>query len=408
MEENAGELRQDILDIASSCIRCRYCLPSCPLYEITQHSDDGNVPTGIMEGEVSYGASGILQALYHIVKWELRDKNILTELRDILYSCTTCRNCELTCDKSATGVKLLDAFNKGRELLIEEEIGPMPNQRKPLESLLRYGDPYGITSKERKDWMASIDAPFFSCKSEFDFLFYVGCTASHDPRVGEMARTIVKLLKKARVSFGILEDETCCGCPSLRLGDRLLFEDICQKNLSQFNLLEPKQIITLSPHCYDTFANEYPQDEMQAIKMKHYTQFLAELIEQGKLTFKSGAEEKVVYQDPCYLGRHNDIYEEPRKVLNNIPGIKLHELGRTRENSLCCGGGGGRMWSDFSAEEDRMANIRVKECLETGASTLVTACPFCLINLDDAVKSVNIEDLLKVKDLAELVTEHIQ
>lgn len=407
MEENEEELKQAVLDVAAYCIKCRFCLPSCPLYEITQHSDGENIPTGVMEGEVSHGASGILLALYHVVKWEIRDKETLTDLRDILFSCTTCGNCELACDRFATGVKILDAFHKGRELLVEGGIGPMPNQRKPLESLFRYGNPYGMSPSERRDWMKNLGAPIFSHRGEFDFLFYIGCTAFNDPRVGDTARAVIKILNKAQIDFGILEDEICCGCPALRLGDRLLFEDICQKNLSQFSSLEPKQIITLSPHCYDTFVNEYPQEAMPGIKVQHYSQLLAELIEQGRLAFKSGIEEKVVYQDPCYLGRHNDIYDEPRKVLNNMPGIKLEEFKRTKQDSLCCGGGGGRMWSDFNAEESRIANIRAKEGIEAGANVLVTACPFCLINLDDAVKSVNVEDLLKVKELAELVAQRI-
>lgn len=407
MEEIREKLKQDILDVASYCARCRFCLPSCPLYEVTQHSDKENIPAGVIEGDVRYGSSGILQALYYIVKWDIKDKETLTEMRDILFSCTTCGNCKLTCDRTAKGVELLDAFQKGRELLVEEEIGPMPNQRRPLESLFRYGNPYGMTPKERRDWMESLGAPFFSHRGEFDFLFFVGCTAVHDPRVGDIARAIIKLLKTAQISFGILEDELCCGCPALRLGDRLLFEDIYQKNLSQFSSLEPKQIITLSPHCYDTFATEYPKEAMPEIKVQHYSQFLLDLIKQGRLAFKSGGEKKVAYQDPCYLGRHNDIYDEPRKVLNSMPGIKLQEFKRTRQNTLCCGGGGGRMWSDFSAEENRIANIRAKETLETGANVLVTACPFCFINLDDAVKSVNVEDLLKVQDLAELVAERI-
>ena len=407
MEDNIAELKKEILELASVCNKCRFCLPSCPLFEITQHTNNGDIPTGVMEGEVSQGASGILQSLHHIVRWDIHDKKTLTELRDLLYSCTTCRNCELTCNKSSTGVKLMDVFHKGRELLLEEEIAPMPNQRKPLESLFRYGNPYGMTPQERKEWMEGLEVPFFTRKGEFDYLFYVGCTAPHDTRVGEMARAIVALFKKAGVSFGILEEENCCGSPALRMGDRMLFEDIGQKNLSQFASLEPGRIITLSPHCSDTFANKYTWPEAPETKVQHYTQFMAELVEQGKLSFKPGAAEDVVYQDPCYLGRHNDVYDAPRKVLTSIPGVKLHEFARSRANSMCCGGGGGRMWSDFDAEEDRMANIRVKDGLKTGAMTLVTACPFCLINLDDAVKSLDAEDSMRVKDLASLAAEHI-
>lgn len=407
MKEIQEKLKQDILDIASHCIKCRFCLSSCPLYEITQHSNGENVPTGIMAGEVSHGASGILLALYHVVKWDIRDKETLADLRDILFSCMTCRNCELTCERTAVGLELLDAFQKGRGLLVEEGVGPMPNQRRALESLFRYKNPYGMTPKERKDWLISLGAPVFSRKGEFDVLFYIGCTAPSDPRVGSIAKALIKSFKKAQVNFGILEDEICCGSPALRLGDRPLFEEIRQNNLSQFSSFEPKQIVTLSPHSYDTFTNEYPKQAMQEIKMQHYSQFLGDLIEHGRLAFKSRVEERVVYQDPCYLGRHNDIYDEPRKVLNSIPGIKFQEFKRTRQDSLCCGGGGGRMWSDFTAEENRIANIRANESLETRANVLVTACPFCFINLDDAVKSVNIEDSLKVKDLAELVAERI-
>jgi Fe-S oxidoreductase len=377
------------------------------LFEITQHSDDGEQPTGIMQGEVKHGASGILQALYNVVKWDIRDKQTLTELKDIIFSCMTCRNCEVTCERIAAGVKVLDAFHKGRELLVEDGTGPMPKQRRPLESLARYGNPYGMSSRERKEWQQSLGVPIFSKKGEFDALFFIGCTASNDPRVGNIAGAIIKLLKKAQVSFGILEDEICCGCPALRLGDRLLFEDICQNNLNQFSSLEPRQIISLSPHCYDTFVNHYPKEAMQGIEVRHYSQVLADLIQQGRLAFMSENEETVTYQDPCYLGRHNNLYDEPRRILSSMPGIKLKELKRTRQDSLCCGGGGGRMWSDFEAEENRIANIRVKESLEASTDILVTACPFCFINLDDAVKSVNVEDSLKVKDIAEFVTERI-
>jgi len=186
-----------------------------------------------------------------------------------------------------------------------------------------------------------------------------------------------------------------------------LFEDICQNNLSQFSSLKPRQIISLSPHCYDTYVNHYPKEAMQETQVRHYSQVLAELIQQERLAFTSEIEESVTYQDPCYLGRHNDLYDEPRRVLSSVPGIKLQELKRTRQDSLCCGGGGGRMWSDFEAEENRIANVRVTESLETSTNVLVTACPFCFINLDDAVRSVNVEDLLKVKDIAELVAERI-
>ena len=393
MEQPKERLRKDILSIVGLCNNCRFCLSSCPLFEITKDN-------------VAGGGSGIIQSLYWAVKWGETDKQTLAELRDILYPCTTCKNCELVCRRLSTGVKLIDAIEKGRQLLIEEMVGPMPGQKAALEFSQRYGNPYGMLPVERQDWMKSLGAPSFS-GNEFETLFYVGCTAPHDPLVGKIAKSIVQLLKETQVRFGILEDEVCCGCPSLRMGEELLFEDLRQKNLDQFKSLGVKHIITLSPHCFDTFMNEYPKEATEGIKIQHYSQFLADLIDQGKLVPKNKIEKKVTYHDSCYLGRRNDIYDVPRKVLNSIPGVKLVEFRRCRENGLCCGGGGGRMWSDFKAEQDRLANIRVREALEVGVEIIVTACPFCLINIEDGIKSVNVEDSLKVRDLAELVAEAV-
>lgn len=388
------ELRKYILDAVTNCVNCRFCLPTCPLLDIT-------------EGWQSQGAAGITLALYTAVKWGV-EREYKEALRNLLFSCTTCRKCVLACKETCVGVDLLDAIDKGRQLFIEEMIGPMPQQKKALEFSERYGNPYGMLPSERKEWLKGLGVPNFSRGVGLEVLLYIGCTAPHDSRVADMARAVIKLLEKAQVQFGILEDEVCCGCPPLRMGEELLFEDLSEKNLNQFKSLGVKRIVTLSPHCFDTFINKYPKEEMQGIKIQHYSQFLADLIEQKRLVFNSRIEKKVTYEDPCYLGRHNDIYEEPRKVLNSIPGIELVEFRRSRADSLCCGGGGGRMWVDFEAERERLANIRVREALDVGTEIIVTACPFCLINIEDGIKSVNVEDSLKVKDLAELMLYAIE
>jgi Fe-S oxidoreductase len=279
----------------------------------------------------------------------------------------------------------------------------MPEQKRALESLEKYGNPYGMVPSDRKQWMEGLNIPHFSKESAV--LFYVGCTAPHDPVVAKMAKAIVTLLEKAKVKFGIIADEICCGSPSLSMGEVLLFEDLSAKNLEKFSSLGVKHIVTLSPHCYDIFVNRYPKESMQGIKVQHYTQFLADLIDQKKLVFKKMIEQKVTYQDPCYLGRHNEVYDAPRKVLHNIPGIKLVEFNRVMADSICCGGGGGRMWADFKSETERIANLRVKEALSVGEGVVVTACPWCLINLVDGVKSVHVEAKLAVKDLAEFCVE---
>jgi Fe-S oxidoreductase len=394
MQDPELELKENILQTVSQCMNCRFCLPSCPLFEITEDS-------------VSGGASGIIRALYWMLKWDETDRSTLTELRDVLYSCTTCRNCELACATLSTGVKLVDAIETGREWLIEKMIGPMPEQKSLLEHSERYSNPYGMLPADRREWMKGLGVPQYSTAEGHELLFYVGCTAPHDPVVGNMARAIVKVLQRAGVSFGITEDEFCCGSPSRRVGESFLFDDLSRKNVEQFKELGVKHIVTLSPHCFNSYLNEYPADEMADIKVQHYTQFLAELLEAGRLVLSNRVDRKVTYHDPCYLGRHNEVYEAPRKIISAIPGINFIEFERCRENSLCCGGGGGRMWSDFEAEQDRMANIRVRDALSLGVDTIVTACPFCLINIVDGIKSVNADDRIVCKDLAELVLESI-
>jgi len=392
MQEEAleGTVEEDILDILSYCINCRFCLPSCPRFEVTA-------------GNISEGASGITRSLYYAVKWGETDKQTLNELRDILFSCTTCRSCEIACKNLSTGTKLTDAIEKGRQLLVEKMIGPMPQQRKALESLYVHGNPYEMPAQKRKVWLKGLDLPAVSKDSEV--LFYVGCTAPNDLNAGNMAAAFARLLKQAQVNCGIWEDEVCCGSPSLKMGEKGLFEEVYSKNIERFKALGVRHIVTLSPHCFDTFLNRYPQEAMQDIKVQHYSQFLADLIEQKRLVFTNRIEKKITYQDPCYLGKHNDVYDEPRRVLTSIPGLELVECSRNRADSLCCGGGGGRMWADFDAEVDRLANIRATESLETGAEMMVTACPWCFIHMVDGVKLIDAEDSIKITGLAELCVE---
>ncbi len=383
-------LRKDVLDTLAYCINCRFCLPSCPRFDITT-------------GEVSQGASGITRSLYYAIKWGMADKETLSELRDLLYSCMTCKSCEIACKNLSTGTKLLDAIEKGRQILIEEMVGPMPRQKMALESLIKYGNPYGMPPSKRKAWLKGLNVPSVSYQSEM--LLYVGCTAPNEPDVQRAAMSCVQLLQKAQIQFGILEDEVCCGYPSLKMGERGLFEEIAEKNVKQFMTSEVKHIVTLSPHCFDTFSNRYPKEAIEKIKVQHYIQFLSDLIQEKRIVFRKKIEKKVIYQDSCYLGRHNNIYDEPRMILRSIPGIEVIEFRRSKADGTCCGGGGGRMWADFDTEVNRLSCLRVREALERGAELVVAACPWCRMNLTDGTKLANAEDLIGVKDIAELCLE---
>jgi len=386
--ESGNELKRDILEIVSRCVKCRFCISQCPVYEVS-------------DGWVTQGGSGITQSLYYGIKLGRIDK----DLRDILMRCTTCRSCEIICDRLMAGVKLVDAIKMGRRLLLEEEVPPIREQQKALENLQVVGNPYGMQPSKRTAWAADLDVKKAEEAPGSDVLYYVGCTPSYDDRVKAVARSIVKILKEAHVDFAIMEDEKSSGDLALTMGEYGLFELLAEENLGRIQKPGFKTVITTSPHDFNCYLKEYPE-EMRKIEIKHYTQFLSGLIEQGKIQFKNTINKKVTYHDPCYLGKHNGIYEEPRKILKSIPGIELVEMQRNRENSLCCGGGGGRMWADF-LEEPRLAEVRILEAIDAGAELLATACPFCLINFEDAIKSLNKENVIAVKDIAEIMYEAV-
>jgi Fe-S oxidoreductase len=242
-----------------------------------------------------------------------------------------------------------------------------------------------------------MEIPRFSPSN--DVLFYVGCTASFDSRSQKVARSIARVFDEAGVSFGTLgEDEPCCGDAAYGLGQHDYLRQIIDTNTRLFKEEGVRTIVTTSAHCYDMFANHYPENAQ--LQPMHYTQYFANLIEEGRLSFEKPLEAELTFHDPCYLGRANDVYDEPRKVLSAIPGVALVEMERSRENALCCGGGGGRMWVETKAGE-RFGDLRVADAAGTGANTLVTACPHCIACLEDGLKVAG--SSMRVMDVAEVV-----
>jgi Fe-S oxidoreductase len=219
--------------------------------------------------------------------------------------------------------------------------------------------------------------------------------------VQNVPKNLVKVLEKAGVSFGILGDEEgCCGSEVYGMGEKGLFEFLVEENMKVFNKYSVKQAVVTCPHGYHAFKNRYNQT---CFEPQHHTQFLAKLIETGKLTFSKPLEKKVIYHDPCFLGKQNNIYDEPRKVIESVPGVKLLEFDRSKARSVCCEGGGGRMWVDIPGE--RLSEARVKEAAEAGADILAVACPYCLLTFEDAVKITGLEGKLQVMDIAELCAQ---
>ena len=324
-----------------------------------------------------------------------------------LWDCTTCKTCTLRCPR---GLKPMDLVIGMRGTLVEE--GHIPKTIiEAMESAYKHGNPWGKPKNKRTEWIKGLPEDLkvkdFSQGDRAEFLYFVGCTASSDPRIQEIAKSFVLGLQQAEVDFGIFgNEEQCCGNEIRRMGEVGLFEELTEKNIRSFESYGIENIITMCPHGFNALKNEYPQGKFNVF---HGTQFLAKRLEEGKLSLTQQVKKVVTYHDPCFLGKQNDVFDEPRILLNAIPGLTFKELDRSRQKSLCCEGGGGRMWVESSSDTgQRLAEIRVNDAVELGAEILVTSCPFCVLTLEDAVKTSGHDEHIKVMDVTELLVEAIE
>lgn len=317
-----------------------------------------------------------------------------------LWACTTCSTCSLRCPAGVKNVELIMAI---RNLLANQ--GEVPSTiRDALENTFLQGNPWGRFRDRRADWAKDLGVKILG-EAASETLLYVGCAASYDPRVQSVSTALVKIFQKADLDFGILgKKESCCGNEIRRMGEQALFKKLSKDNTALFKKSGIKRIITISPHCFNAFKNEYPD---LAIPVQHYTQVLAELIETGRLKISKLLDLRVTYQDPCFLGKQNQVFDEPRKILASLPGLEFIELERSKQRSLCCEGGGGRMWAEGGTEGTRNGEIRIKEAVALEAKVMATSCPFCLLTLEDAVKISGLSSEILIKDISELVAEAI-
>jgi len=318
------------------------------------------------------------------------------ESDDILYGCTTCNKCVINCPR---GVKIIDIMRSMRSIIAET--GAIPGALKTVTgSCHSNGNPWSEPRDKRMDWAQGLDVPTFQEGTEY--LLFVCCTSCYDQRSRKIARAMVDLLKKAGVSFGVIGvEESCCGESIRKIGDEEGFSKLAGSNISLFKSKGVKKIITTSPHCLYTFRNEYP-DLGGEFEVIHSSQMLARLVREGKLK-PGGYGKKTAYHDPCYLGRHSEIFDDPREVLQ-AAGAEMVGMERERKFSLCCGGGGGRLWMETEPEQ-RFSDLRVQEAADAGAEILATACPYCISMLEDSVKTRNLDEKLQIRDLSEILQE---
>lgn len=315
-----------------------------------------------------------------------------------LWDCTTCKTCTLRCPR---GLEPMDLLIGLRTLLVEE--GHIPKTViEALESAYKYGNPWSSPKNKRSEWANELDLRILSQGDQAENLYFVCCTAAYDTRLQNVARSLVHCFRQTDYDFTTLgNEETCCGSEIRRMGEEGLFEMLTDQNIESFKKYTIRSIVTTSPHCYNTIKNDYVQE---GIEVRHYTQVLAESIEE-KNPFSGEMRKVITYHDPCFLGKQNGIFDEPRHILKSIAGVTFIEFDRSRENSLCCEGGGGRMWVEASDQGPRLAEIRIRDAVEMGADILGTACPFCLLTLEDALKTTGNEEKLRVMDITEILVE---
>ena len=329
----------------------------------------------------------------------------MTEIEgEDIWKCTTCGKCSQACPRDVKQVESGIALRR-----IATEYGIYPPSVNPIRAirsgLSGEGNPFFEDRMKRGDWAEGHGVKAFT--KDMEILYYPGCYLSYDPRLKKVAVATANILNKAGVKFGILgSKENCCGESIRKTGDEELYVQLAKENIKTFIDNGVKRILVSSPHCYHTFKNEYPEF-MVHFEVVHIAQYISELITNGRLILTNTEfAKKVTYHDPCYLGRHNGIYDEPRNILNKIAGLELKEMADYREDSLCCGGGGGRIWMD-TPKGERFSDIRLDQAVEAGAEVLATSCPYCIANFEDSLLSHKHRDDLVIKDITEIIQEAI-
>ncbi|HVR88098.1 MAG TPA: (Fe-S)-binding protein [Candidatus Limnocylindria bacterium] len=327
-----------------------------------------------------------------------------------LWACTTCAACVEQCPVT---IEHIDKIVDMRRYLTMQEAAAPPEAQRAMTNIERAGNPWGEAASTRADWAAGRGVPTFAEKPDAEYLYFVGCAASFDRRNQRVAKALARILGAAGVSFAILgTEETCNGDPARRMGNEYLWQQQAQRNIETFAAYKVRKVIASCPHCFNTIANEYPQLGGR-YEVVHALQLVQDLISEGRIAFSGGETETVAYHDPCYLGRHNGIYEDPRAVMDALPGVELMEIEpHHRERGFCCGAGGGRMWMEEQPGQ-RVNHRRVEQILAAGEAQgtqpakVASGCPFCLIMLEEGVGAKGIQEQLRPVDVLELVASRL-
>ena len=382
-----------------SCTECGRCQELCPAWNSDKPLSPKNLIVGLKKN-LTHNKALILAGKADEVSHVIDDQ--VTE--DVIWACTSCRACEIACPVFIEHTDKI--YDIRRNLVMMESKFPAEVQA-VFKNMETNASPWAFSPSERADWAKDLDIKTMAevgSAEGLDALLWVGCAGSYDDRNKSVARSFASLLKKAGVKFAILgSEEQCTGDSARRIGNEYLFQTLAKANVETLNRYKVKTIVTACPHCFNTLKNEYIAfgGEYEVI---HHSQFIAKMITEGKLKSTKPINETVTFHDSCYLGRWNNVYAEPRAVLEAIPQVKMVEMKLNHDQGMCCGAGGGRMWMEEHIGK-RINVLRSEQALETGATTVATACPFCITMINDGMKDKGMVDKVKVKDIAELIDE---
>jgi Fe-S oxidoreductase len=401
---------KDLLDLYA-CAVCGRCHVNCPAQLTGKTLSPREVIHNLKEHLLEAGPELLASKLNG--KAEASSGNeVKTMIGDVvteeeIWACTTCGACQEVCPVNIEHIRKI--IDMRRNLVLSQSKMPESAQLM-LRNMQQRGHPWsGVQSMRlRGDWTSDQDLKVLAEGDNADTLFWVGCTGALVERNVKATLSMTRVLKTAGIDFAVLgEAETCCGDPARRAGYEFQFQMMAEQNIEIFKSHNIKEIITSCPHCYNTIKHEYPRYGGD-FKVVHYTELIANLIKQGKLKLTNELNSKLTYHDPCYLGRYNSVYLEPRRILEAIPKTKLEEMERSRDTGFCCGGGGGLMWIEEQPGTTKINQMRLEDALKTGAETVVTACPYCLQMFEDSIEHKGLKDSLKARDLVELVEAAMQ
>jgi len=378
-----------------ACTECGRCQEVCPAHLAGTPLNPKQVILDIQRGLNQYGNELLTMPSD---KWG--DTPVLTG-EDALWACTTCRACVYECPVT---IEHVDAIVDMRRSLVLND-GSMPTQlQTAMTNAERAGDPWGNQKGTRMGWAQGLTVPLMAEKKKADVLYWLGCAGAYDPNGQKTARAMVKIFEAAGIDYAVLGDEERCNCEwARRAGNEYLYQQASHSNIAIFDKYEFKVIVTHCPHCFNTFKNEYPQfgGDYDVI---HHSVYVSGLIKDGHLKINKSMARQITYHDSCYLGRYNEVYDDPRDALRAIEGVQLIEMARSRQKGLCCGGGGAQVWFE-THQETPVNHIRLEEAMSTGAQTVSTACPFCNIMLGSAAQSKGVTHQVDIRDVAVIVAD---